>query len=106
MNISGWNIPSRPSQSCCELCDRHLAGDGHIKRCIVVTLDALKNIRFVVDASGKESAVQVSMKDWKTLLEYLEEMEDRSVVKENIERLRKGPEKSGALAWQDVKGQW
>ncbi len=72
----------------------------------MVALDALKNVRFVVDASGKESAVQVSIKDWKTLLEYLEEVEDRSALKGKIARLQKGPEKSGALAWQDVKGQW
>jgi hypothetical protein len=72
----------------------------------MVTLDVLKHIRFVLDASGKESAVQVSIRDWKTLLEYLEEVEDRAVVKEKIASLRKGPEKSGALAWQDVKGQW
>jgi len=72
----------------------------------MVALDALKNVRFVVDASGKESAVQVNIKDWRSMLEYLEEMEDRAVVKEKIARLRKGPEKSGALAWLDVSGQW
>ena len=72
----------------------------------MVTLDALKNVRFVVDASGKESAVQVSIKDWKTLLEYLEEVEDRSALKGKIARLRKSPEKSGALDWQDIQGQW
>ncbi len=72
----------------------------------MVTLDALKNIRFVLDANGKESAVQVSIKDWKTLLEYLEEVEDRASVKEKIARLRRGPEKSGALDWQDVQDQW
>ena len=75
-------------------------------RCDIVTLDALTNIRFVVDANGKESAVQVSMEDWKTLLEYLEEMEDRSTLKEKIARLQKSPQKSGALAWQDVKEHW
>ena len=72
----------------------------------MVALDALKNIRFVVDANGKESAVQVSIKDWRFLLEYLEDLEDRTVVKEKIASLRKGPEKSGALAWQDAQGQW
>jgi len=72
----------------------------------MVTLDALKNVRFVVDANGKESAVQVSIKDWRFLLEYLEDLEDRAVVKEKIASLRKGPEKSGALAWQDAQGQW
>jgi hypothetical protein len=72
----------------------------------MVALDALKNVRFVVDANGKESAVQVSIKDWRFLLEYLEDLEDRAVVKEKIASLRKGPEKSGALAWQDAQGQW
>jgi hypothetical protein len=72
----------------------------------MVTLDTLKNVRFVVDASGKESAVQVAIKDWRSLLEYLEEMEDRAFVKEKIVSLRKGPEKSGALDWQDVQGKW
>ena len=72
----------------------------------MVALDALKNVRFVVDASGKESAVQVSIKDWQALLEYLEEMEDRAVVKEKIARLREGPEKSRALDWNGIRGQW
>ena len=72
----------------------------------MVALDALKNVRFVVDANGKESAVQVSIKDWRFLLEYLEDLEDRAVVKDKIVSLRKGPEKSGALAWQDAQGQW
>jgi len=72
----------------------------------MVALDALKNVRFVVDAKGKESAVQVGIKDWRSLLEYLEDLEDRAVVKEKIASLRKGPEKSGALAWQDAQGQW
>ena len=72
----------------------------------MVYQDVLKNVRFVVDASGKESAVQVSIKDWKAILDYLEEVEDRSAIKGKIARLQKGPEKSGALAWQDIKGQW
>lgn len=72
----------------------------------MLTLDALKDIRFVLDAKGKEAAVQVSIRDWKALLEYLEEVEDRLVLREKIARLRKGPEKSGALAWEDIRGQW
>ncbi|MEZ0395712.1 MAG: hypothetical protein ABWK53_04680 [Anaerolineales bacterium] len=68
--------------------------------------DVLKDIRFVLDAKGKEAAVQMSIRDWKALLEYLEEVEDRAALREKIARLRTGPEKSGALAWQDVQGQW
>jgi hypothetical protein len=68
-----------------------------------MTLLDLKDVRFVLDANGKQSAVQVSIKDWKTLLEYLEEVEDRAAVKARIARLRNGPEQSGALDWQEIQ---
>jgi hypothetical protein len=32
----------------------------------MVILDTLQNVRFIVDASGKQAAVQVSMDDWRT----------------------------------------
>jgi len=48
----------------------------------MVTLEALKNIRFVVDISGKQAAVQVSIDDWRKILDYFEELEDRERVKE------------------------
>ncbi len=72
----------------------------------MVTLDALKNVRFVVDASGNQAAVQVSMDDWRKLLDYFEELEDRAVIKQMLSRLKSGPEKSGALDWQETRGQW
>ncbi len=72
----------------------------------MVTLDALKNVRFVVDASGNQAAVQVGMEDWRKLLEYFEELEDRAMVKQLLRRLKSGPEKSGALDWQEMRGQW
>ncbi len=72
----------------------------------MVTLDTLKNVRFVLDASGKQAAVQVSMDDWRKLLEYFEELEDRASIKSLLHRLRLGPEKSGALDWREARGQW
>jgi hypothetical protein len=72
----------------------------------MVTLDALKNVSFVVDASGNHAAVQVSMDDWRKLLDYFEELEDRSLVKQLLNRLKSGPEKSGALNWQEMRSQW
>ena len=72
----------------------------------VDTLTALKNVRFVVDASGKQAAVQVNMDDWKKLLEYLEDLEDRAKLKDMLHRLKLGPEKSGALDWQNIGKQW
>ena len=72
----------------------------------MVTLDALKNVRFVVDASGNQAAVQVDMEDWRKLLGYFEELEDRVVVKQLLSHLKLGPQKSGALDWQETRGQW
>jgi len=72
----------------------------------MVTLDALKNVHFVVDADGKQSAVQVSMEDWKKILEYFEELEDRDKVKAILHRLKAGPEKSKTLNWKEVRKQW
>ena len=70
------------------------------------TFTALKNVRFVVDATGKQAAVQVNMDDWKKLLEYFEEMEDRAKIKDVLHRLKLGPEKSGALPWREIRDQW
>ena len=59
-----------------------------------------------MDASGKQAAVQVSMDDWRKLLDYFEELEDRVIVKQLLSRLKAGPEKSGALDWQETRDQW
>lgn len=72
----------------------------------MVTLGALKNARFVLDASGKQAAVQVSMDDWRKLLEYFEELEDRASIKSLLHRLKVGPGQSGALDWEEARGQW
>lgn len=72
----------------------------------MVALTALKDIRFVLDASGKQAAVQVSMDDWRKLLDYFEEVEDRAKIKAVLNRLKFGPQKSGALDWQEARKQW
>jgi hypothetical protein len=72
----------------------------------MVTLNALKSIQFVVDASGNQAAVQVSMDDWRNLLDYFEELEDRDSIKQLLHRIKLGPEKAGALDWQESRKQW
>jgi hypothetical protein len=72
----------------------------------MATLDSLKNVRFVMDASGKQAAVQVSMEDWQNILEYFEEVEDREAVKKILHSLKSGPEGSNALDWKEAREQW
>jgi hypothetical protein len=59
----------------------------------------LKTIRYLVDGQGKKAAVQFDLKTWNTLLGYLEDLEDRSLIKDNLHRLLAGPEKSGGVDW-------
>jgi len=40
--------------------------------------------------------------DWIDLMEWLEEAEDRQIIRANLERLRVGPEASGALLLEAV----
>jgi len=70
------------------------------------TLEMLKSVQFVVGQDGRPSAVQMSLETWDAILEWLEDVEDRLVVKEAIPKLRVGPQKAGALRWEEIKAEW
>jgi hypothetical protein len=69
------------------------------------TLKFLQSVRFVVDEKGQPSAVQLDIDAWESLLDWLEDVEDRAAVRDILPRLRKGPS-VGALNWDDVKDEW
>ena len=66
----------------------------------------LENLRFVVDSSGNRAAVQIDIGTWNSLLEYIEDLEDRSLVREKRRRIMDGPENAGAINWDSAKGEW
>jgi hypothetical protein len=66
----------------------------------------LGNIRYVVDSQGKKAAVQLDLKAWNALVSYLEDLEDRSIIKERLHQLQAGPEAGGALPWSEVGKEW
>lgn len=66
----------------------------------------LGSIHYVVDGAGKKAAVQLDLKTWTALLSYLEDLEDRSLVKEKLNRLLNGQEKSGSVAWDAAVTEW
>ena len=72
----------------------------------MLDMKLLENVRFVVNSRGQKAAVQLDLKTWNALLGYLEEMEDRTLVKENIGRLVEGPEKSKAIPWNEATEEW
>lgn len=69
-------------------------------------LDILRSIQFVVDQKGQPAAVQLGIDAWRSLLEWIEDLEDRALIKEKLSRLRMGPESAGALRWEDVEAAW
>ncbi|MFQ5343753.1 MAG: hypothetical protein ACE5F6_19595 [Anaerolineae bacterium] len=69
-------------------------------------LEILESAQFVVDQEGRLSAVQIRIEAWELLLDWLENLEDRALVKEALPRLREGPKKAGALRWEAVRAEW
>jgi predicted DNA-binding protein len=66
----------------------------------------LENVRYVIDSKGNKAAVQVDVKAWNALLAYLEDLEDQALVKDKLARLRKGPQASTEILWDDVSQEW
>jgi hypothetical protein len=69
-------------------------------------LDALKSVQFLIDQSGRPSAVQMNIEAWESLLDWLEELEDRATVTALISPLHQGPKNAGGLRWSDVRDEW
>lgn len=70
------------------------------------TIEMLESVQFVVTPDGRAAAVQMSIEAWRSLLDWLEAVEDRAAVKAILPTLRKGPHQSGALRWDDIESEW
>jgi hypothetical protein len=73
---------------------------------VMLNLEALKSVQFVVGQDGHPSAVQMDIEAWESLLNWLEDTEDRMLVKQTLPKLRSHPAQAGALRWDDVKSEW
>lgn len=65
-----------------------------------------KSVSYVIDRQGRRAAVQISIEDWTAFLDYVEDLEDRALVKSALARLRQGPEEAQALPWDEVRAEW
>ena len=61
----------------------------------------LSSVQFVQATTGCRLA-GMDADDWLGLVEWLEEVEDRQVIRANLERLRAGPENSGAVPLETI----
>ena len=61
----------------------------------------LSTVQFIEAPTGRRLAV-MDADDWIGLVEWLEEIEDRQVIRANLMRLRAGPEDSGAVLLESI----
>jgi hypothetical protein len=72
----------------------------------MTVLEALATVQYVVGQDGQPTAVQMRFETWQMLLDWIEDLEDRKLVKAMLPRLRMGPEKAKTLRWEDIKAEW
>lgn len=65
-----------------------------------------QDVQFTVDQHGKITAVVISPALWEQIIEALEDIEDRALIRSLRDRIAQGPVTSGALAWEDVADEW
>ncbi|NEQ39589.1 MAG: hypothetical protein F6K40_26365 [Okeania sp. SIO3I5] len=71
--------------------------------------ETLKSVRFLVDSQGNKTAVQLSITAWETILNWIENREDETIVSEAMKELknaRGNPQKAKWLDWDGVKNEW
>lgn len=68
--------------------------------------DAFRSVRYVMGQEGQETGVLLEIEDWQVLLDWMEDLEDRALVQSVLPRLRRGPERAGALRWEEVEADW
>lgn len=66
----------------------------------------VQSARYLVDTTGAKTDVVLPLAEWETLMDWLEDLEDKADIQAQIARLEAGPLKSGALPWQEVAAQW
>lgn len=68
--------------------------------------ELVASARYLVNEAGIKTDVVLPLARWEELLDWIEDLEDRSVVRAWLPRLREGPVASGALEWDEVAGDW
>lgn len=67
---------------------------------------AATSVRYLVNAEGNRTDVVLPLPTWESLLIWLEEADDRAIVREWLPRLKAGPVASGALQWDELAAEW
>jgi hypothetical protein len=72
----------------------------------MTVMEALKSAQFVVDNSGRQTAVLLEIDAWEALIEWVEDVADTRLATQALAELEMAggrPEKAGWLDWNDVR---
>ncbi len=69
-------------------------------------VEAIASARYMINAEGNKTDIILPLPVWEKLLAWLEDQDDRTFVREMLPRLKMGPEKAGALSWDQIADQW
>ncbi len=83
-----------------------IASTHNLSESVTPVMKALSSARYVINAEGNKTDIVLSLPIWEKLLEWLEDQEDRALVRAILPRLKMGPEKAGALSWDEVADEW
>src|SRR4051812_17280560 len=83
-----------------------IAPTQHLSASVTPVMKALSSARYVINAEANKTDIVLPLPIWEKLLEWLEDQEDRALVREMLPRLKMGPEKAGALSWDEVADEW
>lgn len=71
--------------------------------------EVLQSAQFVVNNEGRRTAVLLNIKDWETLIDWIETISDTQIAIQalsDLDAVNGRPEKAGWFAWDDVKKEW
>jgi hypothetical protein len=71
----------------------------------VTVAELTQDVQFTVDQHGKVTAVVITPALWQQIVEALEDIEDRNLIRSLRDRIAQGPVASGALAWEGIAGE-
>jgi hypothetical protein len=67
----------------------------------IALASVIPSVQFVDAPNGRRLAI-LDAEDWEGLVEWLEDLEDQRIVRAALDRLRAGPESSGAVPLESI----
>lgn len=72
-------------------------------------LKSLQSVQFLINNEGIKTGALLTMETWESLLDWLENQEDKAIVEQSLEKIKQTGDKidqANWLDWDQVKNAW